>query len=330
MTTPNRPYLLHLKDSSQLVTTYEARRAGFVKAALEKGRRSVPHVAAARSLLVKASRAKKAHDLLNMTDIRQGLLTAAGLSDKAIGHLTDQDRAAIIAEFIKNFLDPAGDKFVEELVFRFLLIRGDTLGGTMRNVTGALAQRDFTQAVVSNLQLAGRAYAWLDKHSGQWTKTPAPQDLDRIKALAWKRSGADRVLRYNISVPLLKKNANRSGNNVDLCLFACAPAALATRAQEQATYSSPKAYVALGELKGGIDPAGADEHWKTANSALGRIREAFKKHNASPCLFFVGAAIEQNMANEIWSQLQSNDLSNAANLTDHNQLASLVTWLCEL
>ncbi len=24
----------------------------------------------------------------------------------------------------------------------------------------------------------------------------------------------------------------------------------------------------LGELKGGIDPAGADEHWKTANTVL--------------------------------------------------------------
>ncbi|HAJ78349.1 MAG TPA: hypothetical protein DCO75_01135, partial [Fibrobacteres bacterium] len=31
------------------------------------------------------------------------------------------------------------------------------------------------------------------------------------------------------------------------------------------------------ELKGGIDPAGADEHWKTAKTAIDRIVSAFKK-----------------------------------------------------
>ena len=34
----------------------------------------------------------------------------------------------------------------------------------------------------------------------------------------------------------------------------------------------------FGELKGGIDPAGADEHWKTGNSALVRIRKAFEDY----------------------------------------------------
>jgi hypothetical protein len=33
--------------------------------------------------------------------------------------------------------------------------------------------------------------------------------------------------------------------------------------------------IALGELKGGIDPGGADEHWKTAQAAFNRIRQAF-------------------------------------------------------
>ena len=38
---------------------------------------------------------------------------------------------------------------------------------------------------------------------------------------------------------------------------------------------NPKHYLACGELKGGIDPAGADEHWKTAGKALsaGQIAE---------------------------------------------------------
>jgi len=87
-------------------------------------------------------------------------------------------------------------------------------------------------------------------------------------------------------------------------------------------------YLACGELKGGIDPAGADEHWKTANSALSRIRSAFGRN--APALFFVGAAIEASMAKEIFKQLKSGKLSHAANLHEDEQVNDLVDWLLSL
>jgi hypothetical protein len=83
-------------------------------------------------------------------------------------------------------------------------------------------------------------------------------------------------------------------------------------------------------LKGGIDPAGADEHWKTARTALDRVREAFSKVGYSPHTFFVGAAVEKKMADEIWKQLKDGILSNAANLNEENQVASISRWLCNL
>lgn len=88
--------------------------------------------------------------------------------------------------------------------------------------------------------------------------------------------------------------------------------------------------IALGELKGGIDPAGADEHWKTAQAALNRIREAFSRVGHSPLIFFVGSAIARRMAGEIWNQLENGTLSNAANLNQDNQVASISRWLCSL
>ncbi len=118
-------------------------------------------------------------------------------------------------------------------------------------------------------------------------------------------------------MPFLKKN-------VDLCLFNCSYRELSV------SYGNPALYVTLGELKGGIDPAGADEHWKTARTSLSRIREAFASRGLSPHIFFVGAAIENSMAEEIWRQLEDGTLSNAANLTDANQVASLCRWLCNL
>jgi hypothetical protein len=83
-------------------------------------------------------------------------------------------------------------------------------------------------------------------------------------------------------------------------------------------------------LKGGIDPAGADEHWKTARTALSRIQQALGNLDSHPHLFFIGAAIEKKMAIEIWNQLEQGALENAANLTDENQLASVSHWLCKL
>jgi hypothetical protein len=152
------PYKGHLKNSQSLVTTPEAKRAGFVTAVLEKSRLADPFVTAARTLKVKASQAQKPENLLDIPDIQAGLLTAAGVSDKATAYLTEEDRREILRQYVEQVLIPAGDKFVEELVYRFLLTRGDTLGGQIRNLVGAWAQRKFSEYVVAGLQVAGRDF----------------------------------------------------------------------------------------------------------------------------------------------------------------------------
>lgn len=84
----------------------------------------------------------------------------------------------------------------------------------------------------------------------------------------------------------------------------------------------------LGELKGGIDPAGADEHWKTGNSALNRIRKAFSEAgHTNISTSFVAAAIEKNMAEEIYDQIGTKTLSYAANLTVDEQLVNFCEWI---
>lgn len=100
--------------------------------------------------------------------------------------------------------------------------------------------------------------------------------------------------------------------------------------KKASVHDNPEKYLALGELKGGIDPAGADEHWKTANSALQRIRTAFAKKSLTPHTFFIGAAIEKSMAEEIFHQLENQVMTNAANLTDEDQLISICQWLVQL
>ena len=315
-----KPYRDHLKSFADLRTSPAAIRAGFVALALEKKRRATPYVAEARALMFAASKAKRPTDLLAISEIQPALLAAAGISDKASKHFQAADKSAAIAGLLEKFLSPAGAKFAEELAFRFLLTRGDALSDSMRNVGGFLAQCLLTRAIVANLRLAGTAYRWLPRESSTWIAMPEEDAGIEVQArgLAWSTGKAARTLVYNLTVPLV-------GNNVDICLFNCTPEKMSKE-----THNQGSAYLGLGELKGGIDPAGADEHWKTARTALTRIREAFAVQKLNPHTFFIGAAIEAKMAAEIWQMLKTGVLENAANLTDETQRASFTNWLCRL
>jgi hypothetical protein len=318
--TMRQAFLKHLESSADLVTPYEAVRAGFVALALEKNRRATPFVAMARALKAAASQAQTPNDLLKIAEIRPALLTAAGVSEKATNHLQESDKTEAIKGLIETFLEPAGGNFVEELVFRFLLTRGDTLGGSMRNVGGFMAQKKLTRSLLAHFRLAGRSCQWLHTKTRAWTVLPS-DDTDvelQLRGLSWASKKGNRTLIYNLKVPVVE-------NNVDLCLFGCSASKVFSSA-----YKNPSSYIALGELKGGIDPAGADEHWKTAQSALNRINTAFAAKNHKPHTFFIGAAIEAKMASEIWESLKAGTLENAANLTDENQIASITRWLCVL
>jgi hypothetical protein len=316
----SHPYRKHLTSSDDLLTPYEAVRSGFVALALEKNRRATPFVSQARALKVAASKARTPAELINLEELQSALLTAAGVSDKAAKHLQSPDKTEAILGLINNFLEPAGADFIEELIYRFLLTRGDTLGGSMRNVGGALAQRKLTRAIISTLKIAGKTYQWLHSVNNTWAQMP-DDDADielYVKGLSWKKGRQWRTLLYNLTVPLVK-------NNVDMCLFNCSPQNITPT-----TYQASDLYLALGELKGGIDPAGADEHWKTAQTALLRIQRAFLEINLKPHTFFIGAAIEKKMAREIWIELEDGMLANAANLTAEHQVASISNWLCNL
>ena len=127
-------YLQHLSTSADLITAPEEIRAGFVALALERSRQATPFVEQARALKVSAMQAKYPNDLLEIEGIRTALLTAVGFSEKAANHTDESNKTAAIQIFIEKFLEPAGTNFVEELVYRFLLTRGDSLGAQLLRV----------------------------------------------------------------------------------------------------------------------------------------------------------------------------------------------------
>ena len=203
-----------------------------------------------------------------------------------------------------------------------MILKGDAVGGTMRNRIGALGQEHLIRAILSSMTVRGIRCYKASTDSEKWkivNKNDVGVETD-VKALYWKNSKGGKVLIFNSKIPTVNKN-------VDISLFSCKETEYN---QKDIVCNNPNA-IMFGELKSGIDPAGADEHWKTGNSALNRIRESFAKEGFDKIkTSFIAAAIEQSMAKEIFEQLQKGVLTNATNLTNNNQLIEYCNWLIEL
>lgn len=314
-----------ITSAESLVTTHEQTRAGFLAIALEKNKIGDPYVKQALAFKAMVAHTSGPDDFLSMPQIKPFMLSAAGLSEKSLQYLSEKDRTGVIKELIEKFLKPAGDAYIDETIYRFLLTKGDAVGGIMRNRIGAMGQEKLVRCILSCMNVRGIQYKWLDgsKKRCDWKEQPSVDtDIEKnLEALYWiNPEGRPRTLGFNKTISTVKKN-------VDICLFA---ADMAGYAQGKIAKSRPETAIMLGELKGGIDPAGADEHWKTANTALNRIRDSYREIGKNVLTSFVGAAVEKAMAEEIFAQLQEGTLSNAANLNDTNQLVTYCNWLLEL
>ena len=302
----------YIQCAEDLITSREQTRAGFIEAARAKNYKAQPYIEQARTLKSLSSQAASPSDLLNIEEIRNSLLTASGLSDKAFKYFTEEDKTEAIRILISEFLAPAGENFVDELENRFLLIKGDSLGGSMRNYVGSVAQVKLVRKILSILSMQQIAFQILfkdDKKNNKW-QTLSYEDVfervDDVTAIYWnivpQDKSYDRVLFFNATIPLVK-------NNIDISLYKGDPEKFAG-----------------GKIVN--DNNGADEHWKTGNSALVRIRKAFEDYQVKTS--FIAAAIEKKMATEIYNQLSEGILSNAANLTVDKQLTAYCDWLIKL
>ena len=314
-------YITSLED---LITTHEQTRAGFLAIALEKNLVGDPYVKQASAFKAMVSHTEYPEDFLTMPNIRPFMLTAAGLSEKSLQYLNADDHVFVIKELINNFLKPAGSAYIDETIYRFLLTKGDAVGGTMRNRIGAMGQEKLVRCILSCMNVRGIAYEWVDGSNSKFKWIPKRIDdagvEKTLKALHWINETGPRVLGFNMTNAIVKKN-------IDICLF---DADKATYDQGKISKLHPEKAIMLGELKGGIDPAGADEHWKTANTALGRIRSSYAANGLKVQTSFVGAAIERAMAGEIFEQLSNGTMTNGANLTNTNQLVEYCNWLLDL
>ena len=290
-----------IKTAADLQTKHRAICDGFLGQALQKTEKAEPFVQKAKTFYKALKKVKSVEELLASPKYRNDLTSACGFSDKARSQLTETELNSAIKKVLTRIYKEAGSEFREDILYRYLLTKGDTLGGSMRNLTGASAGTKLTEKIIERLSGGKKKIQVLKSKAG------------KVQRVIWD----GRTMLFDVNPRLI-------GKNIDVILINRGD----VETSEEDLLADKSKYIACGELKGGIDPAGADEHWKTANSALGRIRTAFGRN--APALFFVGAAIEASMAKEIFKQLKSGKLTHAANLNEDEQINDLVDWLLSL
>ena len=293
-----------IRSHQDLITTAESTRQGFLEQALKKTEVAEAFADSVNRLRESLKTAANPEEASAITSIREELIAAAGFSDKASNYFSASELGQALKTVLERIYEESEGAAIDwrdNVVYRFLLTKGDSAGGMMRNITGAAATSKFAQEVLRILQERNVTHQSLY----------SPSNPNKIQQISWE----ERVLYFD-------KTPKFIGKNIDVTLLRNRSGTLAERLNRK------EDFIACGELKGGIDPAGADEHWKTAATALQRIREGFSSN--TPALFFVGSAIEAAMAEEIFSQLTSDELTFAANFNAPDQLTDLVTWLTSL
>ncbi len=290
-----------------LVTGVDLARRGFLLDALERRDRTSRHIDAARhlrSLLEGVADSSLVWTALRTK--RKALLAASGLSDRFPGRLALPEREGIPDNMPERHLLPSGDGFREELTYRYLLAHAGAFEGGMRNLGETLGKRMVTEKLASALGTSG-IKATFDRGT-------TPDDHAAVRSISWKGEKGARSLWLDKTVP-------QTGTSVGFVL-------VKGRATGGRLPSGAGSYLAVGEMKAGIDLSAADERWKAANSALDRLRRTFGA--APPRVFFVGAAISPGIAEEIYDQLVSRKLNHAANFLVDDQLSALCEWLVSL
>lgn len=291
----------YIKKAEDIQTKHEDIKKGFLMQALLKTENASPYIKRAKEFYRALKKARNIDEIMGLNDYLNELISACGFSDKAKAQLSNDELSKAMEKVLIKILDKYKREFREEILYRYLLTKGDALGGSMRNLAGSAASIKLADSILHALK-------------------------NTTKKIQIKKGKSGKILRlsWDKKVILFDSTPNIIGKNIDVIMLRHED----PKQDINELLEDPKSYIACGELKGGIDPAGADEHWKTANSALGRIKTALGRN--CPPLFFIAAAIEAAMAQEIFSQLKDGRLTYAANLNHDEQLLDLVEWLIEL
>lgn len=275
----------------------------------------------------------------NVAMISNKVMNNIGLdtTQHEIGTPLTHDKATQIAGHLNQILssliqhtDLHGEKRHIEMAYTNI---GASLDGGWRNEVGRLAYASILNPLIVYLHKLGKLQCVTYKLKGRIVLDDDDQPQGRNRKL----QVAD-LTTAQLEETLATLNENRivfrqldlmNGNQIlfNRQLYWRTPGSsgrsyrigpdLFTQAKEAAEESIVEAsYPWAGELKGGADPAGSDEHWKTATRAFSRIIEAAAEtQRPQPMLSFLATILVDRVAAEAELMLERGELTSVYNLT---------------
>lgn len=285
--------------AKDLVTQKTDTMNGFIEQAKEKRKDIIKYTKTLNYFLLNKHLIKDIHIARQDKLIMQFLTAAAMLSQKSLLYFSIEEQNRIISEII-DFSKFNDKEYLEQLKHQYLINCGESLGGSMRNIIGQKAQNYFISTILETLQQKGYQFNIVRSKK------------DKIVQISWK----DRAIFFD-------KKPKIVGKSIDFIV-------VKGNSAKNNDIENLDDYIICGELKGGVDPAGADEHWKTGLSALNRIDKVFTDYSKKrPILIFLGSAIASFMAGEIFHLLEKKWLGSAANINNNQQLQNIVNLIIE-
>jgi hypothetical protein len=200
---------------------------------------------------------------------------------------------------------------------------GDSIGGVARNEIGRVAMVHIINPIIRRFASLDRLVAVVYSLKGRII-TPEEDEgsgaVSQQRILVTAETDIEALLSYFdeyrvIYHALEMSNGSRLLLNRQLTWYAPNGEALKTGPDMYSQVRAVEIYWAA-EVKGGADPAGSDEHWKTATQALKRIREAAEKTKRDlPLLSFIATILVERVAREAQNWIASGMLTSVYNLT---------------
>lgn len=206
---------------------------------------------------------------------------------------------------------------------------GDAYGGTSRNEVGRVAMVRLMEPLIRHLHVKGHHLQINYSLKGAFS-VPEEDEEDTESVSASKRIQLVHEIKPGDDVePFLRQIADERVLYREIILENGSKLLLNrqvtwTKPEGGTTKVGPDLHTVVAdrdmywaaELKGGADPAGSDEHWKTATKALDRILEASEQTGRSrPMLSFIATILVERVAFEAQDWIDQGKLTTVYNLT---------------
>ena len=236
--------------------------------------------------------------------------------------------AKYLNEVISGLLVTIGEISPNMHLQMFLANLGDSLGGTSRNDVGRAASALIVRYIALHMHETGRLESiTYSIKSGLETDDEEEETQNEGVNSVEIAPGFDlETLLFSLEKQRVKYKELRFSNGFSLLLDRQIRW-VAEKEDEKliskkfgvdfhSTNDESESMKWAAELKGGADPAGSDEHWKTATEALNRIIEASKDTGRDvPELSFIATIFVQRVARAAQRWIDDGRLKSAYNLT---------------